>query len=227
MNGFFITISNGLLKDNHRKRMGTAVWEFMWCIDKVTRIDEDGVGWVLGGKAINLSDLAEVMDVGEDTVSVNLSKLENEGYISKTRTPNGLVIKVANAKKRFGKISRRVGKTPNPLEETPNAHIDNTIDNTETKRSLKYLKEIPERDLNEFYVRFDASKEAIKSKAEDLLNWCEANGKRKRNYKSFLLNALKKDFPLRKIVKKEDMKLEEGRSIPKEIRDSISKIFKK
>jgi hypothetical protein len=50
---FYITVSNGLLKDDHRKRIGSAVWEFMWLIDKITRIDEDGKGWVLGGKPIN------------------------------------------------------------------------------------------------------------------------------------------------------------------------------
>jgi len=138
MNGFFITISNGLLKDQHRKRMGTAVWEFMWCIDKVTRIDEDGTGYVLGGKPIQLSELASIMEVGEDTVSINLSKLEAEGYIEKTRTPYGIVIKVFKAKKIFGKKSdlgktpnlRETSKTPNPIEKTPNVHIDKTVDTT-------------------------------------------------------------------------------------------------
>lgn len=66
------------------------------------------------------------------------------------------------------------------------------------ENSLNYLKEIPEEDLEEFYSRFDCDKKAIKSKAEDLVIWCEANGKRKKNYKMFLLKALKKDFPERK-----------------------------
>lgn len=149
MHGFFITISNGLLKDGHRKRIGTAVWEFMWCIDKITKIDDSGVGWVLGGKPINLSELAKLMEVGEDTISLNLSKLEKEGYIEKTRTPYGLVIKVIHAKKRFGKKSdmgkilnlRESSKTPNLVEKTPNVHIDNTVDITpKTRKDIKKLE---------------------------------------------------------------------------------------
>lgn len=65
--------------------------------------------------------------------------------------------------------------------------------------SHEYLKKIPEADLEEFHKRFDCSKKAIASKAEDLLLWVETNGRQKKNYKTFLLNALKKDFPERKI----------------------------
>lgn len=64
--------------------------------------------------------------------------------------------------------------------------------------SISYLKNIPIKDLWEFYQRFDCSKKAIISKGEDLFLWCESNGRTKRNYKATLLNALKKDFPERK-----------------------------
>ena len=71
------------------------------------------------------------------------------------------------------------------------------------KRSPRYLKEIPEEDLNEFHERFDCSKSAIKSKGEDLALWCESKGKAKRDYRAFLLVALKKDFPPRRKVSPE------------------------
>jgi DNA-binding transcriptional ArsR family regulator len=99
---FYITISNGLLKDGHRKRMGEAVLEFMWLIDRVTKVDDDGYGWILGGKPIKLEELATDLGVHRDTVSANLTRLEENGYIEKTRTPYGLSIKVVKAKKRFG-----------------------------------------------------------------------------------------------------------------------------
>lgn len=98
---FYITISNGLLANGHRKRIGSALWEFMWLIDKVTKIDEKGMGWVLGGKPINLKDICDGVD--EETISRNLDKLEKEGYIKKIRTPYGISIRVMKAKKRFGK----------------------------------------------------------------------------------------------------------------------------
>lgn len=113
MNGFYIEIANGLLQ-GHRKRMGSSVWEFMWLIDKITRVDEDGTGWVLGGKPIKLSEIAEDLEIREDHISQNLSKLEKEGYIVKIRTPHGLTIKVAKAKKRFGqKVESDLGKRQN------------------------------------------------------------------------------------------------------------------
>lgn len=80
--------------------MGSAVWEFMWCLDKITKV-EKGVGWVLGGKPINLIDLSGLMGTSDDTASRNLARLVQQGYIDVTRTPYGLKIKVMKAKKRF------------------------------------------------------------------------------------------------------------------------------
>lgn len=64
--------------------------------------------------------------------------------------------------------------------------------------SLTYLFKIPDGDMQEFLGRFDVSEKGIRSKAEDLALWCKANGKVKKDYKSTLLNALKKDFPEKK-----------------------------
>lgn len=100
---FYITISNGLMKDGHRKRMGEAVWEFMWLIDKVTKIDDEGRGHVLGGRPILLNEIANDHGVDHETVSRNLIKLESQGYIIKRRTPRGIVIFIEKAKKGFHK----------------------------------------------------------------------------------------------------------------------------
>jgi len=103
---YYITISNGLLRDGHRKRMGSAVWEFMWLIDKVTRIEANGSGVVLGGKPVKLEEIAEALEVHAVTVSENLSKLEEEGYIKKTVAPYGLVLRVMKMKKRFNQKAK-------------------------------------------------------------------------------------------------------------------------
>jgi len=110
---FYITISNGLLKDGHRKRMGESVWEFMWLLDKVTKIDESAGGWVLGGKPIKLRDIAKDLEVHDTTVSRSLRKLRDEGYIDLLHTPYGVVIKVWKAKKIFGGKSG-TGERKNP-----------------------------------------------------------------------------------------------------------------
>lgn len=95
---FYITVSNGLLTQEHKERMGIAVWEFMWCIDKITRIDDDGKGWVLGGKPIKLRDIGMSSN---NRTSLHLDQLREHGYIETIRTPYGMIIKIINAKKRF------------------------------------------------------------------------------------------------------------------------------
>lgn len=101
MNSFYISVSNGLLKDGHRKKMGSSVWQFMWILDKITKIDDDGIGWVLGGKPIKLEEMS--LGLHKNIVSVNISKLEKSGYIKTRRTPYGMVISVMKAKKIFNK----------------------------------------------------------------------------------------------------------------------------
>jgi len=112
MDNFYISISNGLLKDNHQERMGTAVWQFMWLIDKVTKVDEKGDGWVLGGKPINLTDLGE--NRSKVTVSRNLKRLKQQGYIEIKHTPYGLIIKVKKIKKRFNKNDNPCNENDKP-----------------------------------------------------------------------------------------------------------------
>lgn len=60
--------------------------------------------------------------------------------------------------------------------------------------SIEYLKKIPEEDLREFCTKFGVGKEKILSKAEDLVLYCESKNKKYSNYRSFLMNALKRDL---------------------------------
>lgn len=77
---------------------------------------------------------------------------------------------------------------------------ENRIEENREKieKSPSFLKDIPEYDLEEIYNRFDCDKKAIKSKAESLYLYCQSKGKIYKNYKAFLLNAIKKDYPERK-----------------------------
>lgn len=134
MKGFFIEITNNLLDPKHRKKMGTAVWEFMWCLDKITKIDEDQIGWVLGGKPINLLDIKEDIGITEPKISKNLNKLQKEGYLKLKRTPYGLIISVNKAKKRFNqKVKTDLSKRENlnVLKGKSNKTIQ--LDNTTPK----------------------------------------------------------------------------------------------
>lgn len=143
---YYITVSNGLLTGEHRKNMGSSVWEFMWCIDKVTKIDEDGTGYVLGGKPIKLSDLAIQMGTSEKTASRNLTHLQDKGYLEMLRTPYGTVITVHKTKKIFNKRDNYVRSPDNYVQSQDKSVRSNKIeqlDKTDDRYTpLKFFEEV-------------------------------------------------------------------------------------
>lgn len=195
MKGFYIEVTNNLLEPKHRKAMGTAVWEFMWCLDKITKIDEIGIGWVLGGKPINLKSIAEDIGITEPKISKNLNKLKNAGYIGIKRTPYGMIISINKAKKRFAqKVKSNLTKRENlnVLKGKSNIRQD-SIDKTVRQREEKRIS--PSEEMRLFIKEsgyFDkiASELIRKSKAppdmiaKELLHfrsyWSELNGSGKK-----------------------------------------------
>lgn len=101
MKGFYIEITNNLLDPKHVKAMGSAVWEYMWCLDKMTSVDEDGIGKVLGGKPVKREELQADIGKAVNHIGDNLLKLQAVGYINLKRTPYGNIITVNKAKKRY------------------------------------------------------------------------------------------------------------------------------
>lgn len=62
--------------------------------------------------------------------------------------------------------------------------------------SISFLEKIPVEVMDSLYEKYNSSKEDIQGKADDLVNYCRAKGKKYNNYKAFLENALKRDFGL-------------------------------
>lgn len=106
MEGFYITVSNGLLRDEHRKKIGPAIWEFLWCIDAITEIDREGIGWVLGGSILTLDRIVKECNGTRRTVQRNLEILRKQGYIQVTRKMRGFIISVNKAKKQSGRVPK-------------------------------------------------------------------------------------------------------------------------
>jgi len=89
---------NGILE--HCEKIGPALWEFVWLLDKIT-VEKDGKGIVLGGAPVKIERIARDLDRSDRTVRSNLDRLQDEKYIERTRTPYGLTIRVCNSRK-FG-----------------------------------------------------------------------------------------------------------------------------
>lgn len=104
-------IYSGILEPEHYKRIGNAIWLFLWCISSTTKeIEEEETVWgiVLGGKPMKLSEIAGYFGVNDKTVSRWLNDLETNQYIEVTRAPRGLILKVRNSKKRSDRNVRSV-----------------------------------------------------------------------------------------------------------------------
>ena len=156
MKGFGIYVKNDLLDPKHFKTFGTSpLWLYLWLLDKMTSISENGVGKVLGGKPIKYDDITKELGISKTTARRWLYMLRDNNYINTTQAPYGLVISVNKASKIFGK---RVTKKEHPVARegdqkrtpsvpkmdtlvTKNGHsnktiqLDNTVDNTNTASS--------------------------------------------------------------------------------------------
>lgn len=95
---YVLPLWNGIL--DHRRQMGSAIWEFIWCVDKIID-EENGVGMVLNAKPVKLQDIvADIPGSDLETTRLHMCKLEMGGYIKRRRTPCGYVIQVLKSKKR-------------------------------------------------------------------------------------------------------------------------------
>jgi len=93
-----IPLWNGIFE--HYGRIGDALWEFLWCLDAITK-EKDGIGLVLGGSPVKLKRIVADLKADKETVRRHLKNLADEHYIRVRRTPYGQVIEVLNSKK-FG-----------------------------------------------------------------------------------------------------------------------------
>jgi hypothetical protein len=99
-----ICVWNGIF--DHFQKIGLALWEFLWCIDKIT-IEKDGIGWVFGKTPVKVARIASDFGICEKTVRLHLNQLKTFGYISTRKTPFGLVIGVKNSRKIWAPNSER------------------------------------------------------------------------------------------------------------------------
>jgi len=144
MKGYGIHIKNDLLEQKHVIQMDSSLWLYMWLIDKMTSIGEDGIGKVLGGKPICYTEIKEELGISERKYNRWISKLRLSGYIFTKRAPNGLIIAVNKAFKTFGKkysdttnVAGRYAKSGGSDTTNVADAQDNTVDNTKTESDAK------------------------------------------------------------------------------------------
>ncbi len=102
MKGFGIYVKNNLLEPKHVESMGVAIWLYLWLLDKMTSVTEEGTGKVLGGTPITFKLAEKELGIKHTTYVEWSNRLKDAGYLNVKRIPHGLIISVNKAEKIFG-----------------------------------------------------------------------------------------------------------------------------
>ena len=173
MKGFGIYVKNNLLEPKHIEAMGESVWLYMWLLDKMTSVNENGLGKVLGGKPVTYEQVQSELGLTIRTYRRWVDRLRDAGYILTLRTPYGLSITVLKAEKIFtskrsakngtSKKLREVSDVPKMAQpDVPNlsadvpkmaqggakngtSNKDNTVDNTIDSNTNVLEPSVPEK----------------------------------------------------------------------------------
>ncbi|MEW4371794.1 hypothetical protein [Paenibacillus kandeliae] len=165
---FAFPVFSGILQPKHQKKIGNAIWLFLWCISCTTKEEVvDGVVWgvVLGGKPISTSRLATEFETTAKTVSRWIDILEKGGYIQTTRAPYGLIYKVHNSKK-YVWTSRKDKK----IIEDKNVQSDNRDQTFLSARSDINVLSDPERTDKNVQSNKDILNTIITTTDDDLFS---------------------------------------------------------
>jgi hypothetical protein len=112
----------------HRKKIGAAIWVFLWCVanttQEATAADGRAEGLVLGGHPVPLKRIALELDMSTDAVYEHLVLLADAGYIRKllhgNGRPNGYA--VVNSK-RFNRRTNAGGLELQPVVQKPEGTV--------------------------------------------------------------------------------------------------------
>jgi hypothetical protein len=81
-----LPISDGLL--DHRRNMGSSIWEYLWLLAHVTAEDPDGNGKSRGivehGNPVPTKRIAADLGRSRDATLTNLERLEAGNYIERS-----------------------------------------------------------------------------------------------------------------------------------------------
>jgi DNA-binding PadR family transcriptional regulator len=178
-----IPVSNGILDIKHYEKIGESLWEFLWLIDRMTKINSAGIGIVLGGKPIKWHEFGFG---NRKSIYRHLKQLQSNGYIEIKRAPYGLIVTINKAKKIFGqqfleeqkfnKTKRDVSKMSHPdgtkmdkrsaenvpsLDKNVPSNKDKTVDKTVDKNILlQKIAKDPSEEIKR-YKRLPPEKQTV------------------------------------------------------------------
>jgi len=142
----------------------------------------------------------------EFSKKIGVSEQSIRTALKHLKSTNEITIKSTN---KYSLISINNWETYQSINQLPNQQLtsnqpatNHTIRNKEYKNikresKLTYLLNIPQNDLEQITNDFELTVKQLQAKGETLHSYCQAHGKKYKNYRAFLLNAIRKDFKKR------------------------------
>lgn len=170
MKGFGIYVKNELLEPKHVKNMGNAIWLYLWLLDKMTSINENGLGKVLGGKPITYQEVYKDVPIPLRNYRRYVEKLRDNGYINTIQTPRGLSFSINKAFKPFKSVDKYKSDVPNLHSDVPKVTPRCAKNGTSNIRQYNdYTKTIGNsvKNKKDFRGRVSPAKERIKKQLKE------------------------------------------------------------
>lgn len=126
MSKFFPTmpvgLRGGLIRCDHFRRMGNAVWLFMWAVLRQTGVSKDGTGIVNYGRPITYKGISVETDIPRETIRKWMKRLCKFDYLRTRSDHIGFVLEIPRTKKGISKQKAKAGcpglDTPPVLNRT-------------------------------------------------------------------------------------------------------------
>ena len=146
------------------------------------------------------------------TIRTCLNKLEKKGYLitgNYNATPYDRTkwysttdkCDLPKEKIHLPKSANQISQSGEPIPYSNTDKKTDIIIESEKEslfRTIKYLIAIPEDDVAYFKKKFNCNEKQIINKGEQMYSYCMSHGKKYKDYRHTLRNALDKDFGLRK-----------------------------
>lgn len=167
-----------LLKANHKEKQ--MIWN-----NNIIIIKE---GQLLTGR----KELARETGIPEGTIEGILTAMEqNQHLIEQQKTTKYRVITILNWKDYQASDNKTDNKPTTNRQQTDTNKNDN---NDKKRETIKFLDEISDETIKQMTTKFRCDEAEVRTKAKTLANYCRYKGKRYKDYRAFLGNALRKDY---------------------------------
>lgn len=194
-----LDIANELVEVFSNIRLSPNEWNIIWAVWRKTYCWHKKEDW------ISFRQFRDATKMADSHISRTIKKLT----LKKILTRSGKYISFNKHYKEWNDLPKQVSL----LTQTGNSYLPKQVTPIYTKEThtkeivrpsnkLDYLLNIPIKDFDSLKEDLLVNDTQIRSKGEELHNYCQYKGRIYKNYKAFLRNALKKDFPqnnLRKI----------------------------